>query len=58
METKKRFDAVRMTRLIRDAHYEQTRGMTKEERLFYYREKGREALRKLERLSKQLDARE
>ena len=58
MEMKKKFDAVRSVRQIREAHYLQTEGMTKEERLLYYREKGLEARRALERLSKQVPARE
>ncbi len=48
---KKTFDAVKMVRRIRDAHYEQTKDMTKEERLAFYREKGREAQEKLRRLA-------
>jgi hypothetical protein len=54
METKKKFDAVRMTRQIRDAHYEQTKKMTKEERLAFYLKQGEKAQRELERLSMRL----
>lgn len=49
---KKRFDAVAMVREIRDAHFEQTKNLTKEERLAFYQEKGREAQEKLERLAR------
>lgn len=49
---KKAFDAVNMVRKIRDAHYEQTKKFTKEERLVFYREKGREAQQALERLAR------
>lgn len=45
---KKTFDAVKMVREIRDRHYEQTKDMTKEERIAFYREKAR-------RLHRQLD---
>lgn len=38
----KTFDAVEMTRRIRDRHFEDTREMTPENRLAYYRQKGRE----------------
>ena len=37
MEKTKSFDAVRMVRQIRDAYYEQTKQMTKEERLAFYK---------------------
>lgn len=50
---KKAFDAVEMVRRIRDAHYEQTKDMTPEERLAFYREKGREAQAELEQLAKE-----
>ncbi len=56
MEKTKRFDAVRMVRQIRDAHYEQTRQMTKEERLAFYKEKGAQAEADMERLAKQISA--
>ncbi|NKB71622.1 MAG: hypothetical protein GKR89_31495 [Candidatus Latescibacteria bacterium] len=51
MEKKKRFDAVRMVPQIRDTHYEQTKHMTKEERLAFYQEKGKQAQADLERLA-------
>jgi len=38
---KKAFDAVEMTRRIRDAHAEQLSGVTPEERLRFYPEKAR-----------------
>jgi len=50
---KKTFDAVKMVRKIRDAHYEKTKGMSKEQRLAFYREKGQEAQAKLERLARE-----
>ena len=56
METKKKFDALQMTREIRDAHYEQTKDMTKEERLAFYHEQGEKAQRELEELSHKLAA--
>lgn len=40
-KNEKTFDAVAMTRRIRDRHYEATKDMTPEERLAYYREKSR-----------------
>lgn len=36
---KKTFDAVKMVREIRDQHYEQTKDMSQEERVAFYREK-------------------
>ncbi len=39
MDRKKTFDAVQMVRQIRDCHYEQTKDMTPEERVAFYREK-------------------
>jgi hypothetical protein len=51
MEKEKSFDAVAMVRKIRDAHYEQTKDMTEEERLAFHREKGRKAQKELERLA-------
>ena len=42
MEMKKTFDAVKMVRMIRDSHYEETKAMTVAERLAYYREKSRQ----------------
>ena len=50
---KKAFDAVEMVRRIRDAHYEQTKDMTPEERLAFYRERGRQAQVELEQLAKE-----
>ena len=50
---KKAFDAVEMVRRIRDAHYEQTKDMTPEERLTFYRERGQKAQEKLERLARE-----
>ncbi len=41
MGKKKTFDAVRMVRQIRDAHYEQLKDKSVEERLAYYREKSK-----------------
>jgi hypothetical protein len=41
MMEKKDFDAVAMTRRIRDAHAEQLRGATPEERIRFYREKAK-----------------
>jgi hypothetical protein len=45
---KKKFDAVKMTRRIRDAHYEALREMSTEERIRFYREKSRALRRKAE----------
>ena len=56
MEKTKSFDAVRMVRQIRDAYYEQTKQMTKEERLAFYKEKGEQAQADMERLAKQINA--
>jgi len=39
MDRKKTSDAVQMIREIRDQHYEQTKDMTPEERVAFYREK-------------------
>lgn len=39
--TKKTFDAVAFTREIRDAHHEQLKDATAEERIRFYREKAR-----------------
>ena len=39
MEKKKTFDAVKMVRRIRDAHHEQLKDKTVEERLAFYRNK-------------------
>ncbi len=49
--TKKNFDAVKMVRLIRDAHYDEMKHMTGEERLVYYQEKSRQARKNLEQLA-------
>ena len=46
-----------MVREIRDSHYEETKEMTKEERLAFYREKGRETQEKLRRLAPKKDRR-
>jgi len=40
-QKKKTFDAVRMVREIRDQHYEETKDMTTDERIAFYREKAR-----------------
>lgn len=56
MEKTKSFDAVHMVRQIRDAYYEQTKQMTKEERLAFYKEKGEQAQTDMERLAKQISA--
>ena len=37
MKKEKSFDAVATVRKIRDAHHEQTKDMTEEERLAFYR---------------------
>ncbi len=55
---KKAFDAVKMVRRIRDAHYEQTKDMTPEERLAFYRERGRQAQVELEQLAKERRAKD
>ena len=47
---KKTFDAVKMVREIRQAHYEQTKEMTTEERIEFYR-------RKAHKLNTELDER-
>lgn len=41
MKSKKSFDAVEMVREIRDAHHDQLKGKTVEERLEFYRKKSR-----------------
>lgn len=56
MTTKKKFDAVSMVRQIRDAHYEQTKGMKREERLAYYLDAGQAAQKELERLAVSIKA--
>jgi hypothetical protein len=55
MEKRKRIDAIRMVRQIRDTHYEQTKHMTKEERLAFYQKKGKQAQANLERLAELVD---
>jgi len=40
-----------MVRRIRDGHYEQTKDLTPEERLAFYRETGRKAQVELERFA-------
>jgi len=54
MKKQKSFDAVATVRQIRDAHYEQTKDMTEEERLAFYRERGEKAQKELARLAKQI----
>lgn len=49
MEKKKSFDAVAMVRQIRDAHYEQLKDKSIEERLAFYREKSRALRAELEK---------
>ena len=44
----KTFDAVKMMREIRNAHYEETKDMTTEERISFYR-------KKVKRLRRELD---
>jgi hypothetical protein len=58
MGKKKRFDAVAMVRKIRDAHYEQTKAMTPEERLAFFQEEARKAQAELELLAKRTSTRE
>ena len=50
MEKRKSFDAVAMVRKIRDAHYQQTKDMTEQERWEFYHERGRVAQEELEKL--------
>ena len=57
MEKTMGLDAVGMVRRIRDGHYEQTKAMSKEERLAFYRERGQQAQAELERLARQLSKR-
>lgn len=45
----KNFDAVEATRQIRDPHYEQTKGMTPDERLSFYQRESRRAQDEMER---------
>ncbi len=49
MRNKKTFDAVRMVRRIRDAHYEQLKDRTVEDRLAFYKSKSRALRNKLKR---------
>jgi len=58
MEKKKRFDTVAMVRKIRDGHYEQTKAMTQEQRLAFYREQGRKAQADLEQLASRIRTRQ
>lgn len=44
---KKTFDAVKMVREIRDQHYDQTKDMSQEERVAFYREKAQKLHRQL-----------
>jgi hypothetical protein len=41
MEKPKAIDAVKMVRRIRDAHYEELKGATREERIAFFNEKVR-----------------
>lgn len=43
----KKFDTVKTIRSIRDENYEQTRGMTREELLTRYKNRGKEAMKNL-----------
>ena len=45
---KKTFDAVQMVREIRNAHYEQTKDMTTEERIAFYRKKAKKLHQELD----------
>lgn len=47
-QKKKTFDAVRMVREIRDQHYEETKDMTPDERIAFYREKAKRLHRRLD----------
>ena len=44
----KTFDAVTMMREIRNAHYEETKDMTTEERISFYRKKAEKLRRELD----------
>ncbi|MFH1730110.1 MAG: hypothetical protein ABIF82_00485 [Planctomycetota bacterium] len=46
------FKAVEWVRRVRDAQYEQTRGMSFEDRLAFYREKSEASRRKIARMRK------
>lgn len=50
---KKTFDAVEAVREVRDAHYEQTKGMTHDERLSFYQRESRRAQDEMERFARQ-----
>jgi hypothetical protein len=47
-QKKKTFDAVKMVREIRDQHYQETKDMTTEERIAFYREKAQKLHRQLD----------
>jgi hypothetical protein len=47
-QKKKTFDAVEMVREIRDQHYQETKNMTTEERVAFYREKAQKLHRQLD----------
>ena len=47
-QEKRTFDAVKMMREIRDQHYEETKKMSAEERIAFYREKARKLHRHLD----------
>ena len=51
-EKRKTFDAVETVRELRDAHYEQTKSMTQEERLSFYQREGRKAQDEMERFAR------
>ena len=54
MKNDKQFDAVEMVRTIRDANYEQTKQMSRKERLAYYRQKSHQAQQELSQLAEQI----
>lgn len=49
----KTFDAVEATRRLRDIHYERTKGMTRDERLSFYKRESRRAQDEMERFVRQ-----
>jgi hypothetical protein len=51
-QKKKTFDAVEMVREIRDQHYQETKDMTTEERIAFYREKAQKLHRQLDEEAK------
>lgn len=53
---KKTFDAVQMVREIRDRHYEQTKEMTPDERITFYREKAQRLRRQLDQTEEDASA--